>query len=190
MFILVLFGHLVGVLILFAAFALEWLALRQLQRAPAFGGTPLWKEIIRLLPRFHRIAGVVILLTGAYMATKLGAWRSGWVPVSLAGLVVLAILGMAGGARMGALGRPHAGEADASQIVRDRVTAIWLVASLRFRVPATLGIVYVMIAKPDFGTSVTIVVVSALAGAATVVPAWRASSAAARPAAVRRQLRA
>ncbi len=163
MFVLVLFGHIVGVLILFAAFALEWVALRQ----PAGVRETLPSvEFTRLLPRLQRTAAPTLLLTGAYMASKLRVWDAGWVAVSLATLVILATLGITSGARMRALGRVSIPASRAREIGRsdgDR----WLVASFRLRLSAMLGVVYLMVAKPDFMPSMIVVVMFAVAGAAS-----------------------
>lgn len=179
MFVVVLFGHIVGVLILFVAFALEWVALRQLRRSATVDELMSWVEFTRLLPRLHRAAAPLILLTGAYMASELSLWQSGWIPVSLASLVILAIVGMTGGARLRALGRVSTAGPDASEIVRDPAGARWLVVSFRLRVSAMLGIVYLMVAKPDLVPSLTIVTTSALAGAVSTFRMWQGTRGAA-----------
>jgi hypothetical protein len=154
MFVLALFGHIVGALILFAAFALEWVIL---------GERP---ELASVLPRLHGTAGVVLVLTGSYMARQLGVWHNGWMAVSLASLVILAAGGMVSGARRRALGTSSRGDA-------------WLVASLRVRLSVALGVVYLMVATPDFALSITVVAAAALVGAAVAFPVWRAARGAA-----------
>ncbi len=154
MFLVILFAHIVGALILFAAFALEWVTL---------GGRP---EFASVLQRLHRTAGGLLVLTGGYLASQLGVWRDGWTTVSLAVLVALAIAGAMGGARIRALGLSSGGDA-------------WLAASFRIRLSVALGIVYLMVAKPDFMQSATLVAASALIGATLAFPIVRATRAAA-----------
>ncbi len=176
MFVLVLFSHIVAVLTLSAAFALDWVALHDFGRRPpgASDDPMLAPGLARLIPRLHRAAGLLILVSGAYMSTELGLWGSGWITVSLAAVIVLAIAGAIGGARMRALAQPSGRGADA-RAARARAAA-WLHASFRTRVSATVGIVYVMVAKPDFVTSLTVIAAAALAGAASTMLAWRSAT--------------
>ncbi len=175
MFVLVLFAHIAGVLILFAGFGLEWAALHELRRpAAAAGGPTPAPDFARVVPHLHRVAGALILLTGAYMSTELGFWRSGWVPVSLAALVALAAVGMISGGRMRALARAT-GEGTGARALRDRL-GTWLSASFRTRVSAVMGIVYVMVAKPDLVPSLAVIAVAALAGGASTILALRSAA--------------
>ncbi len=152
MLVLTLFGHIVGVLILFAAFALEWVALRQLRGSVVRDGAIPGVELTRLLPQLHRTAGILLILTGGYMASTMGVWSFGWIRVSLAALVVLAIAGTVSVARL-----------------RSHPDGPWLTTSFRTRVSSTLAIVYLMVAKPDVMPSLTIVVLAAVAGAASTL---------------------
>ncbi len=175
MFVLVLFGHVVGVLILFAAFALEWAVLHEMRR-PAGGdaGQPR-VEFARVLPRLSVTAALLLLLSGGYMASQLSVWHTGWIAISLATLVILAVVGRTSGARMrAALGRVSNDEPDAREIVRRSTRDRWLTASFRLRVSAMLGVVYLMVAKPDLVPSMIIIITFALAGAASTFRMWQA----------------
>src|SRR5438093_13160836 len=89
-----LFLHILGALGLGAVLAMEWASLYNLRRATEAGQVREW---IRLLgaPRFlGGPAALTILVTGIHMtATRWGP--QGWIVVGLAGVVVIAVLGVA-----------------------------------------------------------------------------------------------
>jgi hypothetical protein len=138
---LVLFTHIVGMLLLSAALALEWaqgLGLRSTTlRQPPQGALH-----VRIFP----VAGILILLSGGYLATAAGLWSFGFVWASLIAIVAMSIAGRFEG-------------------------AAWLYG----RTTVFLGIVYLMIAKPDLTASVLILLVAAIVG-------WAASLGWPRPA--------
>src|SRR5258707_15504465 len=78
-----LFAHVVGMLVLFVGMTLEWLSLEGLL------GARVW----RALPRFMAGAVGVILVSGVYLASRVGVFDQGWVRVSLGSMVAMGILG-------------------------------------------------------------------------------------------------
>jgi uncharacterized membrane protein len=173
---LALFVHIVGMLVLFAGLALEGLSLESLRRStnPIPGSA--WVSVLRALPRYMAVAVGVIVVSGIYLAMRVGVFDLGWVRVSLGSMVFMGILG-------GPVVRTqmrailHAGDDDGQgtpTALRRHASHPLLRASLRTRVAVGLAIIYLMIAKPDLGESLLLIAGALLVGAVTSVPQWRA----------------
>ena len=135
----VLFAHIVGVLLLFIGFALEWLSVESLRRSSTAADA--WTKVRAALPRVYGIALGLTLLAGIVLAARVGVHGFAWVRLSLGGLVLIGILGA---------------------MTRRRTPSHPFVRfSLLARTAVALAIVYLMIAKPETRTSL-IVMSSAL----------------------------
>src|SRR6476620_7060761 len=144
---LVLFVHIVSMLTLFAGLAVEWLCMESLQRSHREASS--WIRVWARLPRVYGVASALILLSGIYLAARVGVYDFAWVRVSFAALLLMGILGgPVIRSRMRAVfedGRQ--GSAGRSMDVTDSL----LRASLWLRVGLGLAVVYLMIAKPEAG---------------------------------------
>ena len=174
---LILFMHIVGALILFAGFGLESVGLRQLRRSGTVNQAQPWLALFSLVLRLYPAALAVLLLTGGYLASNVGVWQFGWVRISMATLVISTVVGIITGLRVHALYRnslkAHTGALDG------RLRASWLAALLGARGAAALGIVYVMVSKPDGVPALMVIVTSAvLAGGMSTFLARRPAKAA------------
>jgi hypothetical protein len=143
-----LFLHIVGALVLFALLAIEGFSLRQGIAAA----------------RANRVLGpisaVLILVPGLYMTATSWGWR-GWILVSLATYLLIAVLGAFTGIRL------MTGRLD------HRVATVsWLV-----RVGMALGVVFIMTVKPSAAGAVVGVAIGALLGGATSLAARQVRSA-------------
>jgi len=158
---LALFTHLLGMLALFVALAVEWTAVELLRTGdsarPSFA-----THLLCRLPRFTGIAVALILVSGIDLAVQFGFLRSAWVGVSFTAMVVM---GGLGGAALRPLIRSIGSVADPGGWRRE-ASSSFLRVSLRARIGVALGIVYVMVAKPDLLESTAIVAVALLLGAA------------------------
>ena len=132
-----LFLHIVGALALFALLAIEGVSLRE--------GIPA-ARINRVL---GPISALLILVPGLYMSATSWGWQ-GWILISLATWLLIAVLGAFTGIRL-MLGRLDSQVAMVS----------WLV-----RIGMSLGVVFVMTIKPAAAIAVASAVVGALVGAA------------------------
>src|SRR5262249_15321907 len=158
---LALFAHVFGMLMLYITLAVEWMSvelLRRTDRPPSFA-----TDALRLLPRFTAAAVVLILASGLRLAAQVGALRSAWVDVSFA---VMGLTGALGGAALRPLIRSLRSNGDASGTLRRQASTRFVRVSLHMRVAAALGIVYLMIAKPDLLESAAIVTIALAIGAA------------------------
>jgi uncharacterized membrane protein len=168
---LALFAHIVGMLVLFIGLALEWLSLESLRRATDQVRDSPWLKVLRALPPYMAGAVGLILVSGIYLARRVGVFDLAWVRVSFASMILMGILG-------GPVVRPQmrailrAGGGRQSTAGGDALHPV-LRASLRARAAVGLAIVYLMIAKPDLGESLLVVGGALVLGAATSVPQWR-----------------
>jgi hypothetical protein len=166
-----LFAHLVGMAALFVALAVEWMSVELLRSSLAASPPLLSLRLFRTLPRITGVAVLLILVSGAPLAAQLGVFRSGWVGVSF---VAMVLMGALGGATLRPLMRRiNAGSRSGGDTIptwQDEASHAFLRSSLRMRVSVALGIVYLMVAKPDLLESmVSIGVALALGTAANVV---------------------
>ena len=157
---LTLFAHITGMLTLFAGLGLELVALASLGRAAGRDDATPWIRLLRALPRVYGIAFGVILLSGIYLAARVGVHGLAWVRLSFAAMVLMAIAGgLLTRSRMKAITRDESTEA-----FRRYASDPLLRASIRIRVALGLAIVYLMIAKAGASGSLLAIGVALLAG--------------------------
>ena len=166
-----LFAHIVGMLALFIGLALEWLSLESLQRSTDPVRDSPWVKVLRALPPYMAGAVGLILVSGIYLAMRVGVFDQAWVRVSFGAMVLMGILGgpvvrpqMRAILRAGGDGRSTVGREAWHPLLR---------ASLRARAAVGLAIVYLMIGKPELGESLLVVGAALALGAATSVPQRR-----------------
>jgi hypothetical protein len=170
---LLVFLHVLGAMGLFAAIAIEAVALERLRRADAPAGV---REGMGLLARNERLGGIAMLTliaSGAWMmATTWG--HQWWIASAFIGIIGM---GVAGGAissrRIRRLRAALAAERGPglSQAFRLLQSSAALAASLRVRIALGIGIVGLMSIKPTgVGTSLLILAVAVLAGLAASLP--------------------
>jgi len=169
---LALFTHVLGMLALFVSLVVEWTAVELLrtgdQARPGFFAT----SLLRLVPRFTGVAVALILASGIGLAVQLGLLRSPWVGVSFAAMVLMAVIG---GAALRPLTRAIRSGSDPNETLARHASNAFLGVSLRARIGVVVGIVYLMVVKPDLLESVSIVTLALAVGAIGGVVAARSS---------------
>jgi hypothetical protein len=169
---LALFTHVLGMLALFVALVVEWAAVELLRTTDQARPSPFATRLLRHLPGFTAIAVALILASGLELAVQSGLLRSPWVGVSFAAMI---LMGGLGGAALRPLIRSLGSGGDATGAWRRHASNSFLRLSLRARVGVGLGIVYVMVAKPNVFESTAIIAVGLLAGVAVGAGGVRAS---------------
>jgi len=167
---LALFTHVLGMLALFLALAVEWAAVELLRTTDQARPSPFATRLVRKLPTFTAIAVALILASGIELAVQLSLLRSPWVGVSFAAML---LMGGLGGAALRPLIRSLGSGGDATGAWRRHASNSFLLLSLGARLGVGLGIVYVMLAKPDVFESTAIIAVGLLVGVAAGVAATR-----------------
>ncbi len=169
---LVLFAHVVGVLALFVALALEWLSLESVRRSTARPEALTWLRVSAALPRVSGLALALILASGFYLGARVGVLGNDWMRASYAALLLMAIIGgPVAGPRIRALRRAAEDPSDrALPALRAAASDSLLRVSLRVRVVFGLAVVYLMIGKPDAGDSLLVMGLAAVLAIVTSVP--------------------
>jgi hypothetical protein len=164
----VLYVHLLSLLVAAGASAVMFVCHVRLRAAHTRGDAQQWLVLTEQTVRAFPLAVLGLFGTGAYLTSDLWSWRTGWIDVSIAGLVFIALQGPLVGGRAGRILR-HALEAngpgvlagDARRAARSRAT--WIVV---FSNPAVmLAIVWNMTDKPSAGLAAVAVVVAFAVGA-------------------------
>ena len=177
-----LFAHIVGVLILFIAMALQWLITLRLRGADSIAQVRQWSGLTKGTSRLAPVSGVLILGAGIYMTAIAWSMLTTWVDVSVVAMGIMMIFSMGVvGRRLKAIERAAAeatqhdqGAQDSPLSVTDTLPealrarlddrALWV--SMQVTVAVALGIVFLMTYKPSLAVSLVVVVASVALGAA------------------------
>jgi hypothetical protein len=170
-----LFVHIVGSLLLCAAFTAEGIGLFQLRRATTGNGVRQWEGVTGLARVFGPASVVTILASGLYMMISSWGWVP-WLAVGLFAWVLIAVLGAVNGIRLSITLRQIATEASPGTSLQSRGFVVsWLT-----RLSIAVGIVFLMTTKPDLVAALLCILVTAAIGVAAGVALSRRT----RPAAV------
>src|SRR5215468_8963761 len=148
---LILFAHVAATIGIFAALTIEWVGLKHLSQATSYEQAREWARLWRFLAPLGVPSVLVVLVSGIYMATTLGAWTFAWTKVALPTLVIVAIAGRVVGPRQARLMSAIATKAGPlpPSLSRDLKQPLFL-RSLRFRAAlvgfALAGVVWAMAA--------------------------------------------
>lgn len=162
-----LYVHILGVLLLFVAIGAESLAVWGLGRAQTVDAMRLWLRSARGPEKLFPLAGALILIAGLYMAITV--WHgTPWVVLGFLGLIGFSVAGaVVNGRRFKAV--EQAADAGGAGVIPDDVRRELANPTLRITLWAmsvgALGIVYMMVVKPDWIGSIAALVVASVLGA-------------------------
>jgi hypothetical protein len=169
-----LFLHIVGALGIFVALGLEWTGLWQIRSATTPQQVGGWMRILKSVRKFGFASMLTAVITGLYL--MLTAWGGeAWIIVTLASLVLMIALAQVLTApRMMAIGRALATEkVPLTQAFYRLANQPLLWVSLQTRVAIALGIVFLKIAKPDWGGSLITIGIAIVLGIVSALPTLR-----------------
>jgi hypothetical protein len=164
----VLFAHVIGMLVLFNGLAIEWLSLESFRRATTPEHAASWIRAQDMLKRVYGIAFAALLVSGIYLARRVGYFEFAWLRLAFGLMVLMGLVGVIGGRVIRSRG---VGIESLPRLASDP----WLRASLIVRAVMGLAIVYLMIGKPRSAEALIVT-----AGAVTVGVTIALSSIAAR----------
>jgi len=167
----VLFIHVASALLLFIAFGIEWATVTYLRQATTPAEAQMWLRYGRFSPVLNGPALAVLVLTGGYLASVLGAMKFGWIPGSLIGIVIVMLLGIVINVpkmRRIRLAIPTGGEALTAALQNKM-----LLVSARLRAFAALGIVFMMATKVRFEYCLLALLCGLVLGLLSSLPALR-----------------
>lgn len=179
---LVLFIHLLSLVAAFALAGILHLARFRMRAARTVADLRAWVAIGNRIGPLMPLPALGLFGSGAYLLSDAFSWSAGWAAAGIAGLVAMEVLGGAvEGPRARALAAELA-EADPSATLGPALAAHgrdpvgWTVTHLETGL--ALGIMVVMVAKPDLGPSLGVLAGAAVLAAASAVPFWRTAPAA------------
>lgn len=171
-----LFLHVVGALAYFATVGLLLVSVVRLRRATTTPALREWAELAATAERWIPASVTLILLSGGYMIATASMWRAMWVIAALGTFATLApLFPLVLGHRFDEIrdaARAAATESISPALVR-QTHDVLLAGTSRLIAALSLGIVFLMTAKPD-GTGSLIAIGIALAlGFVPVLPVRR-----------------
>ena len=163
-----LFFHLLGVVTLFGGVTIIQLGGARLRSSATIEEVRLWLGLLRMTGGMFPAATLLLLASGLYMTAEAWTFETPWIAVSIAGLLIMPLLGGTVVSRqMAAIGRSAADAetgAVPSEVKRLIATpAVWAAAFALNGI--ALGILWVMAIKPGLTHSIVAVLGLAILGA-------------------------
>ena len=170
LYLIALFLHVTGALMLAAGVAIEWLSVIGLRKAASLDRA---RESLAIYSKLSMVGGIgmfLILIPGIYLAMI--AWpNAAWVAVGFVGIILTgAIGGIMTGKKMRGMKNDAAGVVDMTPEFRKRTLDNSLVLSIRMRTTLLLRIVYMMTIKPTMSGSIIVMVISIVLGFLPIGP--------------------
>lgn len=163
---LALFFHIVGVLLMFAGITIETLALIELSRAQTLEQARLWLRGARVSSKLFPPAVVLIFVAGAYMAATV--WHgTAWIDVGLVTLLTFAIAGPRMNGKRFANAATTAFAITTGTItpeLRRQLDDPTLRTSVTMMAFAALGVIFLMVVKPDWAGALVTMSVALVIG--------------------------
>ena len=166
-----LFLHIVGALGFFVALGLEWTGLWQIRGAMTPQQVGGWMMILKSVRKVGFVSMLTTVITGIYLMVTVWGGEP-WIIVTVGSLVLMIALAQVLTApRMMAIGRALASEkAPLSQTFFSLANQPLLWISIQTRVAIALGIIFLKIAKPDWGGSLITIGVAIVLGIVSALP--------------------
>lgn len=164
-----LFVHVLAVLVLTAALAVEAWMLWQMRSAASLNEIRLWTVPPPRLTWAAIISLVALYATGAFLTERLGAWALAWPRFAVLEVVLFAFFGALTGRRLRTIRRLCASGSEAM----NQVLSPFLKISLSIRIWIVIGTVLLMAAKPGLKESLGIVISSLVLGSASALLPFR-----------------
>jgi hypothetical protein len=172
-FTIAVFLHLVGMVGLFIGYGLEWVASSLLRRSTNAEEVRAWLRIYRLSLPISGPGLLLLILSGVYFASITESMKQGWLLASLVAIVFAFGIGFLPRVRMLRAVLPE-GNTPLSEAGRASVQDPVILTLIRVRFLLALGILYLMIAKPDLATSLFILLGAIVVGLISAATAWKA----------------
>jgi hypothetical protein len=171
MYRMALFAHILGATGLFVAFAFEWLATARLRRATTRDQAIAWLGVRNLVQRIGPLSMAVLLVPGLFM-TASGWSLIGWPGAALVGMLGIVMIGLSltYGAAAGWTAAVASQNTNLSADFVSTLHAARLVYALSMRLALAVGIVAVMVFKPDLLSSLLVLAVSVISGVFVAFP--------------------
>jgi hypothetical protein len=160
---IVLFFHITGALGLFVGLGLEWLIVHNLMRVNSNSQAVQWLALFKILPPIFLSSGILILISGVYMAVEIWGFNS-WI---ISGLVLYLFLAAFGGIivsrKVGQI-KSELETDNLSESILVRLKSPLISESLKIRILLALSIIFIMTVKPDWTVTLMVICIALLTG--------------------------
>jgi hypothetical protein len=160
---IVLFFHITGALGLFVGLGLEWLIVHNLMRVNSNSQAVQWLALFKILPPIFLSSGILILISGVYMAVEIWGFNS-WI---ISGLVLYLFLAAFGGIivsrKVGQI-KSELETDNLSESILVRLKSSLISESLKIRILLALSIIFIMTVKPDWTVTLMVICIALLTG--------------------------
>ena len=176
----VLYLHFLSLFVGVGAGSTLLVALIKLRGAETVADAAPWGMLAGQVEKAFPVAVLGLFGSGAYMTSDVWTWSTGWIEVSIVGLVLVALQGPLVGGRAGhrlkhALMENGPGALSAKTRVLARHPGLWVTECTNLAL--VFGIVWNMTQKPSTGSAIVTLVVAYVAGAAVAWPFTRLADA-------------
>jgi len=158
----ILFLHLLGVVVSFIGFGIEWTMTSLFRQAETAEQARSWLRVYKVAPPLTGPGLGLLILTGGYLGGVMHMMSQAWLQISLIVIVVAFLQGiLIHVPRLRAIREAIAGgDSRLTDDARLKLANKALFTSVRLRMMLVLGIVYLMTVKPALSTSLVVVAVA------------------------------
>jgi uncharacterized membrane protein len=168
----ILFFHILSMAGLMIAVAFQWTMFRNAISASDGTDTLRWIRATARLPLVVFPSLFIVLASGIYMAARLNAFGQGWISATFLAILLIAAFSIVGGPATRALQREAMqGNSDG---IRRGLRRPLVVMHVRVQFALLLAITFLMVARTNLATSLSIVGIGLAAGLLWSVSAARA----------------
>ncbi|QBD76583.1 hypothetical protein EPA93_11445 [Ktedonosporobacter rubrisoli] len=155
-YLLALFIHILGVIMLFVAIGFEWTSLLRLQRAQTIAQVYEYTGLLTFQTFFLGAGVLLAILTGIYMTIIKWSWGTGWIDIALLIIVMDGILaarinlpGLKAIREAAQISETASSSGNISQQLEFMISQPVLCISVQIHAITSLGIVFLMSVKPE-----------------------------------------
>ncbi len=164
-YFVVLFFHISGALILFMGMSIEWNGTLKLNRSVSGEQAGEWVKFLSPVKSMFISGGVLLLITGIYLASAKWGWTA-WIIVSFLLWLFLTIQGSAiTGRKLGKLRKLLSSASGMhGRELNELINKLKLMNLIQSRLAIALGAVFIMTVKPDLVGSIIVVIIAIILG--------------------------
>ena len=166
-YFVVLFFHISGAFILFMGMSLEWVGVTKLNKSEKLEQAKEWTNFLSSYKSAFIIGGILLLITGIYMASAKWGWAP-WMIVSFFLWLFLVIQGSAfTGKKISSFRKYINTSTDLkTSEIKEHIAKMKLINLLQSRLTVGFGAIFIMTVKPDLAGSLIVVLIAFILGLA------------------------
>ncbi len=161
----ILFFHIAGAIVLFMGMGIEWMGISRLNRASGVKQAGDWLKVLSSLKSMYISGGVILLVTGIYLASA----KWGYTPWILVSFLLWLFITFQGSVLSGKKFRNLADKLSSESALSDSelsgfIGKLKLMNLLQSRLAIAFGAVFIMTYKPYLPGSIVVVIIAVILG--------------------------